>query len=73
MKTSFAPYSLSVKAAEEYFELQPRSIYEMIRTGKIRLNYHYLKIGRKVLILREPFIEFLNEINLERRDGIPQS
>ena len=53
------PYSLTVRGAAEHFGFAPQSLYDMISGGKLIQGYHYLKIGKKVLIIRERFIEWL--------------
>jgi hypothetical protein len=35
----------------------------MIASGKLHLNYHYLKVGpKKILIIRNRFIEWLHQM-----------
>ena len=64
-KSSHWPYSLSIKGASEYFGLTPQSFYNLMYEGWLRRGIHYLNLGRKPLIVREAFIEFL-----ESEDGL---
>ena len=54
-----APYSLSPKQAEAYFGIARATLYEWLNNGKLIRGEHFLKIGRKTLIKREQFIEWL--------------
>ena len=58
------PYSLTVKDAARHFGFAGKTLYDMIADGKLERGTHYLKIGRKVLIVREAFIAWLR-----REDG----
>ena len=53
------PFSLSIKDAAKYFGFHPKTIYDMIYQGKLFRGVHFLKFGKKVLIVREKFEEFL--------------
>jgi excisionase family DNA binding protein len=55
----YSPYTLTVKNASEYFGFAPNTLYHWINDGKLVRGEHYLKIGRKVLIVRDKFIEFM--------------
>jgi len=63
LRNDIPPYSLSVKDAGRYFGISPRTIYDMISEGKLHRGYHYIKMGKKVLIIREKFIEFLHQLD----------
>ena len=63
--SKFEPYTLSIKGAAAYFGFAPQTLYDWISRGKLHRGEHYLKIGeKKVLIVREAFITFL-----EKEDG----
>jgi len=53
------PYSLSVKDAADYFGFAAQTLYDWISVGKLHRGIHYLKIGKKVVIVCENFIEFM--------------
>lgn len=57
------PYSLSPKQAEVYFGIARANLYEWLNNGKLIRGEHFLKIGRKTLIKRKQFIEWLEEQN----------
>jgi len=58
-KQKFEPFSLTIKDAGQYFGFAPQTLYDWISIGKLHRGVHYLKIGKKVVILREQFIEFM--------------
>jgi hypothetical protein len=53
------PYSLSPNQMEFFFGFKPKAIYDLIHTGKLHRGYHYLKVGKKVVIICEKFIEWM--------------
>jgi len=55
------PYSLTVKEAGGYFGFAPQTLYDWISNGRLRRGTHYLKIGKKVVIVVENFIEFMRD------------
>lgn len=55
------PYSLSIKGAAEHFGFAAATLYNWISQGRLHRGIHYLNIGRKPLIIREAFIEFLKK------------
>lgn len=55
----FEPYSLTVKDAANYFGFAVQTLYDWISIGKLQRGRHYLKIGKKVVIVREQFVEFM--------------
>jgi hypothetical protein len=57
-----------VKDAATYFGFAPQTLYDWISCGKLLRGTHYLKIGTKVVILHDAFIEFLH-----KEDGTWQS
>jgi len=61
---SVQPYSLDIESAAQHFGLAKNTLYAMTVSGELQRGRHYLKFGRKTLIIREAFIEFLRE-----RDG----
>ena len=63
--TAHVPYSLSPKAAATHFGFSPSTIYDLISRGKLCRGLHYLKVGKKVVIIREKFIQWMTE-----QDGV---
>jgi transposase-like protein len=59
-----SPYSLSIAGASEHFGLAAKTFYKWIHQGRLHRGTHYLKVGRKPVIIREAFIEFM-----KREDG----
>jgi excisionase family DNA binding protein len=57
----FEPFSLTVKEAAGYFGFSPQTLYDWISRGKLHRGTHYLKVGKKVVIIRENFIEWMLE------------
>jgi excisionase family DNA binding protein len=53
------PFSLTVQDAARHFGFHPQTIYDMISGGRLRRGEHYLKIGKKVLIVREAFVAWM--------------
>jgi excisionase family DNA binding protein len=59
------PYSLSIAGAAEHFGIAKDTFYKLISTGKLRRGSEYLKLGKKVIILRDQFIKWMIE-----KDGV---
>ena len=57
----YTPYSLTVKGASEHFGLAEGTLYNWIYNGRLRRGVHYLKVGKKPMIIREKFIELMEE------------
>ncbi len=57
----FEPFSLTVKQAAIYFGFSAQTLYDLISRGKLNRGVHYLKIGKKVVIIREGFINWLRK------------
>ena len=55
----FEPFSLTVQEAARHFGFAPQTLYDWISRGKLHRGNHYLKIGKKVVIIRENFIEWM--------------
>lgn len=55
------PFSLTVKDAAVHFGFAPQTLYDWISEGRLHRGEHYLKVGRKVVIVREAFIDFLRK------------
>lgn len=55
------PFSLSVGDAAKYFGFNKNTIYNMISNGTLILGTHYLKVGRKVVILTAAFKKWMFE------------
>ena len=62
--SEITPYSLSINEASRHFGLATGTFYNWINIGKLHRGIHYLKIGKKVVIVREKFIEWM-----EAQDG----
>jgi hypothetical protein len=58
-QTTFVPFSISPNQMESYFGFKPKAIYDLIYTGKLQRGYHYLKIGKKLVIVCDKFIEWM--------------
>jgi len=61
---SHPPYSLSIDAAAKHFGFAPKTLYNWISQGRLARGQEYLIIGRKPVIIRDRFIEWM-----EREDG----
>ena len=55
------PYSLSVKEASKHFGFAVQTLYQWINDGRLIRGEHYLKVGRKPLIVRDKFIAWMEE------------
>jgi hypothetical protein len=53
------PFSLIVNEAAHHFGFSLQTLYDWISRGKLHRGKHYLKIGKKVVIIRENFIKFM--------------
>jgi excisionase family DNA binding protein len=58
-KGKFEPFSLTVSEAALYFGFATQTLYDWISRGKLQRGDHYLKIGKKVVIVRENFIDWM--------------
>ena len=61
MENYHPPYTLGIKAASKHFGIAEQTFYNKISSGELRPFIHYLKYGKKVLIIREGFIRYLFE------------
>jgi hypothetical protein len=61
------PYTLNIKGASKHFGLAPGTFYNWINTGKLIRGFHYLKVGNKPLIIREKFIQWMEEQDGSRK------
>jgi len=64
-REGFEPFTLTYKDASVYFGFAEETLRHMVSNGELLRGKHYLKVGRKVLILRQGFIEWLLE-----KDGV---
>jgi len=55
----FVPFCVSPNQMESYFGFKPKAIYDLIYAGKLQRGYHYLKIGKKLVIVCDKFIEWM--------------
>jgi len=61
----FEPFTMTYKNASAYFGYAEQTLRHMVSKGKLLRGKHYLKVGDKILILRQGFIEWLLE-----KDGV---
>lgn len=59
------PFTLTYEGAEAYFGFAAKTLRNLVSKGELLRGKHYLKIGRKVLILREGLTQWLFE-----KDGV---
>ncbi len=59
MAVTAPPYSLTVNEAAAHFGFAAQTLYDWISRGKLHRGKHYLKIGKKVVIIREAFISWM--------------
>ena len=57
------PYSLSIQDAARHFGFKPQTLYDWISTGKLLRGIHYLKVGKKVVIVRHQFIRYMEDLD----------
>jgi len=55
------PYSLRVQDMKDHFGIAPQTVYQWINQGRLLRGKHYLKVGNRVFIVREAFVEFMRE------------
>jgi predicted site-specific integrase-resolvase len=55
------PFSLSPKKAEAHFSIAAQTIYNWVKEGRLVRDKHYLKVGSRLVIVRDEFIEFLRK------------
>lgn len=58
-KINFPPYSLRKKTAAEHFGLSESTLSQWVSNGRLLRGKHYLKVGGRIVIIREAFIEFM--------------
>lgn len=63
MQQKMQPYSMSIKDATEHFGFSAQAFYDMIHKGQLHRGHHYLKVGKKVVILRDEFISWMRSEN----------
>ena len=56
-----APYSLRVKAAAAHFGLAAPTLYQWVSNGRLLRGKHFLKVGGRVVIIRDAFIDFMRQ------------
>jgi len=61
LRESTGPYSLSVRGASAHFGYSAQTIYDLIYKGELVRGVHYLKLGKKVVIVVEMFIHWMIE------------
>ena len=59
--SQLVPYSLSFKDAATHFGFSTRTFYRLIEHGCLIRGNHYLKIGRRNVIVRQNFINWMKE------------
>lgn len=56
---SAPPYSMRIKIASEHFGLAEPTLYQWVSNGRLLRGKHYLKVGGRVVIIRDAFIDFM--------------
>lgn len=59
----YEKYSLTIEEAAEYFNIGQKTLYRLTDDHKQELDSFVLKVGKKTLIKRNKFIEFLDKTN----------
>ena len=55
------PYTMPPKQAAAYFGFHEKTIYAMVESRELGIGRHYLKVGKKVLIIVNGFKQYLHE------------
>jgi len=63
------PYSLTPETAAEHFGIAAGTLYNWVSEGCLIRGQHYLKIGRKTLIVRDAMIEYLRGVDNGNQDS----
>ena len=50
------PYSMTVQEAAKHFGFAAQTLYDWVSQGRLHRGIHYLKVGRRTVIIREKFI-----------------
>ena len=53
--------TLTVKDASNCFGFAPITLYQWMNNGRLIRGRHWLKVGRKVLILKDEFFQWMKE------------
>jgi len=53
--------TLTVKDASACFGFSPVTLYQWMNTGRLIRGIHWLKVGRKVLIVKDEFFQWMKE------------
>ena len=54
-------YTLTIKQASICFGFAPATLYQWISNGRLIRGLHWLKVGRKDLIVRDEFIQWMKD------------
>jgi len=60
-KTPHPPFSIRVQDMKDHFGIAPQTVSQWISAGRLLRGKHYLKVGNRVFIVREAFIDFMRE------------
>lgn len=55
------PFSLSPAQCYGYFGIKKKQIYDLVQAGRLHRDYHYLKVGKSLVIVVAKFIEWMEE------------
>lgn len=61
---TYHKYCLTIKEAVEYFNLGEKTLYRLVDEYKEEFDSFVLTVGKKYLIKREKFSEFLDNTNV---------
>lgn len=60
----YQKHNLTIKEAVEYFNIGEKKLYFLVKEHKEELDSFVLTVGKKYLIKREKFAEFLDNTNV---------
>jgi hypothetical protein len=55
------PFSLSVNQMYGFFGFKPQYVYNLINKGELIEGHHYWKLKKKVVIIYDRFIEWMQD------------
>ena len=55
------PYTMTIKDAAPYFGYSAQGLYDLIYKGELIFGTHFLKAGKKILIIVTQFKIFLHD------------
>ena len=60
----YEKYSLTIEEAAEYFNIGQKTLYRLVDDNKGDYDSFVLKVGKKTLIKRKKFSEYLDNTNI---------